>query len=86
VRFDLETRALPDQVRRALTDFSDRRLRTWRRTLDPKTYELRDQGEHWAVARESSPGSPSWVVARHDWSDLDVVRWTVTESSSITAS
>ncbi len=81
MRFDLETRASPDQVRRALTDFTDRRLHTWHRSLDPKTYELRDQGEHWAVARESSPGSPAWVVARYDWSDPDLVRWTVTESS-----
>lgn len=81
MRFDLETRASPDQVRRALTDFTDRRLRTWHRTLDPKTYELLDQGELWAVARESSPGSPFWAVAHYDWSDRDVVRWTVTESS-----
>ena len=81
MRFDIETRASPAQVRRALTDFTDGRLRTWHRTLDPKTYELRDQGEHWALARESTPGSPFWVVARYDWSEPDVVRWTVTESS-----
>ena len=81
MRFDLETRASPDQVRRAPTDFTDRRLRIWHRTLDPRTYELRDQGEHWAVARESTPGSPFWVVTHYDWSDPDVVRWTVTESS-----
>lgn len=74
VRFDLETRASPDQVRRTLTDFTDRRLEIWRRTLDPKTYELRDLGEHWAVARESTPGSPFWVVVRYDWSDPEVVR------------
>ncbi|HVG65809.1 MAG TPA: hypothetical protein VND02_07035 [Actinomycetota bacterium] len=35
----------------------------------------------WAVARESSSGSPAWVVSRYDWSDPDVVRWTVLESS-----
>ena len=81
MRFDLETRASPEQVRRALTDFTDRRLRIWHRTLDPKTYELRDQGEHWAVARESSPGWPVWVVSLYDWSDPEVVRWTFTESS-----
>jgi hypothetical protein len=81
VRFELLTQASPEQVRRALTDFSDRRLRTWDRTLDPQTYELRDQGDSWALARESTPGSPFWVVARYDWSDPDVVRWTVTESS-----
>jgi len=81
VRFDIVTRASPAQVRRALTDFTDTRLQTWHRTVDAKTYELRDQGEHWAVVRESTPGSPFWVVARYEWPDAHEVRWTVTESS-----
>jgi hypothetical protein len=81
VRFELVTRASPEQVLRALTDFSDRRVHTWSRTLDPKTYEVREQGDTWAVARESTPGSPYWVVARYDWSDPAVVRWTTAESS-----
>ncbi len=81
VRFDFETLASPDQARRALTDFTDRRLQIWSRTLDPKRYELRDQGETWAVARESTPGSPFWVVVRYDWSDPELIRWTVEESS-----
>ena len=83
VRFELVTRASPEQVLRALTDFSDRRVHTWSRTLDPKTYEVREQGDTWAVARESTPGSPYWVVARYDWSDPAVVRWvTVPRSAS----
>lgn len=81
VRFELVTRATPEQVLRALTDFSDRRLQTWSRTLDPKTYEVREQGDTWAVARESTPGSPYWVVARYDWSDPAVVRFETVESS-----
>jgi hypothetical protein len=81
VRFDLETVASPDQVRRAFTDFSDRRLRTWRRTLDPAGYELRGHGPDWAEAKESSPGSPVWVVSRYDWSDPEVVRWVFIETS-----
>ena len=64
VRFDLKTKASPEQVLLALTDFTDARLQIWNRTLDPKTYELRDSGETWAVARESSPRSPFWVVIR----------------------
>ena len=64
-----------------MTDFTDQRLTTWSRTLDPKKYELRERGETWAVARESSPGSPFWVVARYDWSDPAVIRWTVADSS-----
>lgn len=81
MRFAVTTHASPDQVRRALTDFSDRRLETWSRTLDPKTYQLRELGETWAVARESTPGSPFWVVARYDWSDPAAVVWETVESS-----
>jgi hypothetical protein len=81
MRFDLTTKASPDQVRQALTDFTDRRLQIWNRTLDPKRYEVRAAGETWAVAREATPGSPFWVVLRYDWSDPGVVRWTVEDSS-----
>lgn len=66
MQFDIETRSSPEQVRRALTDFTETRLRIWNRTLDPNTYELREQGPDWAVARESTPGSPFRVVARYD--------------------
>lgn len=81
MRFALDTVASPEQVRTALTDFSDRRLRIWQRTLDPKRYQLRDEGDDWAIAREATPGSPFWVVCRYDWSEPGVVRWTVVESS-----
>lgn len=81
VRFVVTTHASPEQVLEALTDFTDRRLQIWNRTLDPKTYLVRGLGDSWAVARESTPGSPFWVVARYDWSDSTVVRWTVEESS-----
>ncbi|WP_159081568.1 SRPBCC family protein [Nocardioides sediminis] len=81
VQFEVTTLASPEQVREALTDFSDRRLETWHRTLDPKRYELREHGGTWAVAREATPGSPFWVVARYDWSDPAVIRMTILESS-----
>ncbi|MBW6434977.1 SRPBCC family protein [Actinoplanes hulinensis] len=81
MRFDVETQASPEQVWRAFTDFTDRRPRIWKSTLDPKTYKVREQGDTWAVARESTPGSPFWVVARYDWSEPTVIRWTVVESS-----
>ena len=81
MRFDIKTKASPEQVLRALTDFTDARLQTWNRTLDPETYELRDSGQTWAVARESTPRSPFWVVVRYDWSDPESVRTTVVESS-----
>jgi hypothetical protein len=79
--FDIETQASPEQVHQALTDFTQERLHIWNRTLDPETYELREHGPNLAVARESTPRSPFWVVAHYDWSDPFVVRWTVVESS-----
>lgn len=81
MKFTISTKASPDQVRRALTDFTDRRVQIWSQTLDARTYEVRGSGEDWAEARESTAGSPFWVVARYDWSDPDAVRWTITESS-----
>ena len=81
MRFDLTTSASPDQVLAALTDFSDRRPRIWHRTLDAATYELRELGSTWAVAREGTAGSPFWVVERYDWSDPSVVRWDDVETS-----
>lgn len=84
MRFDLVTRAAPEQVLEAMTDFTDRRLDIWR-TLDSKVYEVIDSGEAagepWAVAREGSPRSPYWVVVRYDWSDPRLVRWTELETN-----
>jgi hypothetical protein len=38
--------------------------------------QVHELGDSWAVARESTPGSPFWVVTRYDWSDPTMVRWT----------
>lgn len=81
MRFDIDTTATPEQARQAFTDFTGRRARIWSKTLDPQRYELRELGDTWAVARESTPRSPFWVVARYDWSDPAEIRWTVEESS-----
>ena len=81
MRFDLTTRATPEQVLAAFTDFTDRRPEIWDRTLDPKTYEVRELGDTWAVARESTRRSPFWVALRYDWSDPTVIRWTEFENS-----
>jgi hypothetical protein len=81
VRFEVMTRAAPDQVLRAFTDFTERRPEIWNRTLDPTTYQVRELGATWAVARESTPRSPFWVVARYDWSDPALIRWTEIENS-----
>ncbi len=81
MRFEVTTHASPEQVREALTDFTDRRLEIWNRTLDPKKYAVRELGDTWAVAREGTSGSPFWVVSRYDWSDPTVIRMTVEEGS-----
>ena len=80
MRFDLYTKASPEQVLEAMTDFTDRRTRIWK-TLDPQVYEVRERGDTWAVAREGSPRSPYWVVVRYDWSDPRTVRWTELETN-----
>ena len=81
MRFDVTSRASPEQVREPLTDFTNRRLKIWSSTLDPKTYAVRALGDTWAVARESTTGSPFWVVCRYDWSGPTVISWTVEECS-----
>jgi hypothetical protein len=81
MRFDLVTRASPEQVLEAMTDFTDRRLTIWSTTLDPKVYEAMETGDKWAVAREGSPHSPYWVIVRYDWSDPHVIRWTELETN-----
>jgi len=44
MRFDVVTRASPEQVLEAMTDFTDRRLQIWSTTLDPKIYEVMELG------------------------------------------
>jgi hypothetical protein len=43
MQFDFTTRASPEQVLRALTEFTEVRLETWNRTLDPE--DIRAAGE-----------------------------------------
>lgn len=78
-RFHLETTATPDQAFRAFTDFSDRRLEVWSRTLDPEKYQVRERGDTSAVVREGSAGTRIWVLLRYDW-EPGIVRWSLMES------
>jgi uncharacterized protein YndB with AHSA1/START domain len=78
-RFGLETAATPDQVFRAFTDFSARRLEVWSKTLDPGKYEVRELGDTWALVREGSGGTKVWVLLRYDW-EPGVVRWSLVDS------
>lgn len=42
MRFELTTKVSPEQVQRAMTDFTDRRLEIWRKTLGPMAYEVHE--------------------------------------------
>jgi hypothetical protein len=79
-RFRLETKATPEQAFRAFTDFSDRRLTVWKKTLDPKKYELREHGDNWAVVKEGSGGTRIWVLLRYEWQAPGTVHWSVLDS------
>jgi len=76
----LDTRATPDQVVAAFTDFTDRRLEIWT-DLDPNKYEVRELGERWAVVKEGSARPSVWAVERYDWSQPGTVQWTAEESN-----
>lgn len=79
-RYSLTTRATPDQVFTAFTDFGDRRLEVWRKSLDPAKYEVRESGENWAVVREGSAGVRIWVLLRYEWQPPGTIRWTLLDS------
>lgn len=79
-RFSLTTKASPEQVFAAFTDFSDRRLEVWQRTLDPAKYQLRESGEGWALVREGSSGVRIWVLLRYEWDVPGTVRWALVDS------
>ena len=80
-RFALDTKASPDQVLAAFTDFTDRRPAIWKETLDARWYELHELGDTWAVAREGSASPSVWAVERYDWSDAGKVSWAAQESN-----
>jgi hypothetical protein len=79
MRCAFETRATPDQVFRAYTDFTHHRLDTWRDTLRPENYSLHSSGASWAVVREGS--LRMGVVLRYEWPEPYTVRWTILESN-----
>ena len=79
VHCTFDTVASPDQVVRAYTDFTDRRLEIWRDTLRPEDYVLLDRGDTWAVVREGS--LRMGVVLRYEWGPPDQVRWTIQEAT-----
>lgn len=80
-QFALDTKATPQQVLEAFTDFTDRRLEIWEGTLDPEKYEVREVGDNWAVVREGSARPSIWAVERYEWSDTGSIKWAALESN-----
>ncbi|MBT8217853.1 MAG: SRPBCC family protein [Acidimicrobiia bacterium] len=79
--FSLDTKATPDQVLAAFTDFTERRTEVWKGSLDPEKYEVREVGDTWAVVREGSAHPSVWAVERYDWSEPGTVKWAAEESN-----
>jgi hypothetical protein len=82
VELDVDTRVPPEQVRAALLDFSDRRPEIWP-GIEPSLYEVYSVGTSTADVKEGSkmPGMAVWAREHYDWSDPQVVTWTVRESN-----
>ena len=77
----LDTKASPDQVLAAFTDFTDRRPVIWEGTLDPGKYEVYEVGDTWADVREGSKRPEVWAVEHYDWSEPGRITWTAKESN-----
>ncbi len=80
VRASLETKASPEQVVAAFTDFTDRRPDIWP-ALDRKQYKVHELGDTWAHVTEGSPKPQVWARERYDWSGPGTIAWTVEESN-----
>ena len=82
VEMDLETSVAPERVRAALLDFTDRRTELWP-GIEPSLYEVYSVGETTTDVKEGSamPGMSVWAVEHYDWSDPELVTWTVRRSN-----
>lgn len=76
---DRDTRATPQEVIGALTDFSERRLDVWP-NIDRKYYKVHQVGNTSADVTEG--GSGVWERAHYDWSEPGKVRISVEDSNA----
>ena len=76
-----DTKASPDQVLAAFTDFSDKRTDIWKGTLDPDKFEVYEVGENTARVREGSKRPNVWAIENYDWAEPGRVSWVVEESN-----
>lgn len=78
---EVDTPVDPDRIRDALLDFSDKRLETWSRSLDPATFEVHSVGETSAEVTEGSKRPFVWSRERYVWEQPNVITWTSLESN-----
>ena len=76
---DKDTRATPQEVIGALTDFSDRRLELWP-NIDRKYYKVHQVSSTSADVTEGSRGV--WERTHYDWSEPGKVRIQVQDSNT----
>lgn len=83
VATDLDTKASPEAVMQALTDFSQRRFEIWP-NIDRKFYKLdsADQTSAEVTEGSNSPLGAVWEHAHYDWSRPGVVRIDVKDSNT----
>jgi len=81
----VETTLSPEIVRAALLDFSERRPEIWP-GLAPELYEVYTVGDSTADVKEGTkmPLGSFWAREHYDWSEPDIVRWTVKASNFCT--
>ena len=76
--YSAETSVPPERVIAATIDFTDRRPDLWP-GLTRSQYKVLEKGETSALVQEGT--GILRVVERYDWSQPNVVRWTVQESN-----
>jgi hypothetical protein len=82
LELEIDSSLPPQRIVDALTDFSERRPDIWP-GLSRDLYEVYSVGETSAEIREGTkaPGMTVWAREHYDWSEPNVVRWTVKESN-----
>jgi polyketide cyclase/dehydrase/lipid transport protein len=82
---DLDTKASPERVLRALTDFSPKRFELWP-NVDRKYFKVENEAEQTAEVVEGSPVLGGvWERGRYDWSRPGSVRIDVIDSNAFKA-
>jgi hypothetical protein len=66
VSYSVACDADPDTVWAALTEFGQRRGEVWP-DISPGSYRVLEQGDGWALVRESTDSIGIWVIERYEW-------------------